>query len=119
MTEKEKEATKTIQEVATKIQDPLSTQEQIATYASQLASTTEEKSEAVWIRQWGNLEKEVREEGSSKAWRMVGSNQGRYVNIVMMYHQDVPIDVNTPKAKWAGNKADECLKQTTTDTSQS
>ena len=50
MTEKEKEATKTIQEVATKIQDPQSTQEEIATYASKLASATEEKSEAVWIR---------------------------------------------------------------------
>ena len=50
---------------------------------------------------------------------MVGGNIGRYVNIVTMHHQDVPTDVNTPTAKWAVNKANECLKKTTTDTSQS
>ena len=49
MAEKEKEAMKSIQEVATRIQDPLSTQEQIATYASKLASATEEKSEAFFF----------------------------------------------------------------------
>ena len=83
-----------------------------------MASAREGKSEAVWIRQWGNSEKEVREEGSSKTWKMVGGNLGRYVNIVTMHHEDVPTDVNTPKAKWAVNKANECLKKTTTDTSQ-
>ena len=119
MTEKEKEAMKTIQEVATKIQDPQSKQEQIATYAYRLASAMEEKSKGVWIRQWGNSEKEVREEGTSKTWTMVGGNLGRYINIVTMHHQEVPTDVNTAKVKWAINKANECLKKTITDTSQS
>ena len=47
MMQKEKEAPTTIHEVAMKMHDSQSPQEQIATYVFKLASATEERNEAV------------------------------------------------------------------------
>ena len=89
------------------------------TYTVAATKANEDIKEVEEVRKYGNSEREVIEGGSSQTWTIVRGNLARYVNIVMMHHEDVPTDTNSLGVRQKIERINEYLKKSTIDHSSS